>query len=74
MRSSRWFERLTANAKVATDLGSISASSDTTESEGRQMKQCLIKYIKNPKIPLLSFYFYIVGILPGIFSSNRDDF
>jgi hypothetical protein len=32
-------ERLTANAKVATVLGSIPASSDTVESEGRQMKQ-----------------------------------
>ncbi len=27
-------------AKVATVLGSIPASSDTVESEGRQMKQC----------------------------------
>ncbi len=40
-------ERLTANAKVATVLGSIAASSDTVESEGRQMKQCWIKYITN---------------------------
>ncbi len=32
-------ERLTASA-VATALGSIPASSDTVESEGRQMKQC----------------------------------
>jgi hypothetical protein len=31
---------LTANAEVATVLGSISASSDTVESEGWQMKQC----------------------------------
>ncbi len=37
---SDWLERLTANAKVATVLGSIPASSDTVESEGRQMKQC----------------------------------
>ncbi len=36
-----WLERLTANAEVATVLGSIPASSsDTVESEGRQMKQC----------------------------------
>ncbi len=27
-------------------MGSIPASSDTVESEGRQMKQCWIKYIK----------------------------
>ncbi len=33
-------EHLTANAKVATVLGSLPASSDTVESEGRQMKQC----------------------------------
>jgi hypothetical protein len=32
--------------KVATVLGSIPASSDTMESERRQMKQCWIKYIK----------------------------
>ncbi len=33
---------------------SIPVSSDTVESEGRQMKQCWIKYIKKPnKIPFL---------------------
>ncbi len=37
---AEWLERLTANAKVATVLSSIPASSDTVESEGRQMKQC----------------------------------
>ncbi len=31
---------LTANAKVATVLGSIPASSDTVKSKGQQMKQC----------------------------------
>jgi hypothetical protein len=31
---------LTANASVATVLGSIPASVGTVESEGRQMKQC----------------------------------
>jgi hypothetical protein len=36
---AEWLERLTANAGVATVLGSIPASSDTVESEGRQMKQ-----------------------------------
>ncbi len=35
MRSS-----LVSNAEVATVLGSIPASSDTVEFEGRQMKQC----------------------------------
>jgi len=44
-------ERLTANAKVATVLGSIPASSGTVESEGRQMKQCCIKYLKILKSP-----------------------
>jgi hypothetical protein len=33
-----WLERLTANAPVATVLGSIPASAGTVESEGRQMK------------------------------------
>ncbi len=43
------FERLMANAKVATFLGSIPATSDTEKSEGRQVKQCLIQYIyQNP--------------------------
>ncbi len=42
---TEWLERLTANAEVATVLGSISASSDTVE--GRQMKQCWIKQLKN---------------------------
>ncbi len=37
---------MAANAKVATLLGSIPASSDTVESEGRQMKQCSVTYIK----------------------------
>jgi hypothetical protein len=42
MRSSQWLERLAANAVVATVLGSIPASSDSVESEGRQMEQCWI--------------------------------
>jgi hypothetical protein len=33
-------QRLTANDEVATVLGSIPASSNIVESEGRQMKQC----------------------------------
>ncbi len=37
---AEWLERLTANAVVATILGSIPVTSDTVESEGRQMKQC----------------------------------
>ncbi len=45
-----WLERLTANAAVATVLGSIPASSDTVESEGRQMKQCWISYIDGKNI------------------------
>jgi hypothetical protein len=50
-----FLERLAVNAKTATVLGSIPASSDPVESEGRLMKQCLITYIKNKKskkIPL----------------------
>jgi hypothetical protein len=43
MRSSwvvRASERLSANAKFATVLGSIPAPSNTVESEGQQMNQC----------------------------------
>jgi hypothetical protein len=40
---TRLKECLTANAKVATVLDSIPASSDAVESVGRQMKQCQIK-------------------------------
>jgi hypothetical protein len=42
---AEWLERLTANTVVATVLGSIPASSDTVESEGRQMHQCWISYM-----------------------------
>jgi hypothetical protein len=35
---AEWLKRLSANAKVATVLGSIPASSDTVDSEGRQTK------------------------------------
>ncbi len=51
---AEWLERLTANAVVATVLGSIPASFDTVESEGWHMKQCWISCIKrkNPNIPL----------------------
>jgi hypothetical protein len=56
-------DRLTANALVATVLGSIPASSDTVESEGLQMKQCRKKYIhkKIKKIPLLEMYHIVLG-------------
>jgi len=59
MKSSWVVERLSANAVVATVLGSIPASSDTVESEGRKMKPCWISYIKEkiPKIPPLSIYY-----------------
>ncbi len=36
---AEWLERLTANAEVASVLGSIPAFSHTAGSEGRQMKQ-----------------------------------
>jgi hypothetical protein len=38
---------------MATVLGSLQASSNTDESEGRQMKQCQITYIKKRKNPPL---------------------
>ncbi len=37
---AEWPERLTNETEAATVLGTIRASSDTAESEGRQMKQC----------------------------------
>ncbi len=56
-------ESLTANAKVASVLGSISAFSDTSEYKGRQMEQCWIKSIKkSQKIPpfmlIIQHWFY----------------
>ncbi len=65
MRSSLVIRASTANAEVATVLGSIRASSDTVKSEGRQMKQCWIQFIekKNKKIPLLkNSYNYSCGL------------
>ncbi len=56
-----WFldfvDEMEVNAKVATVLDSIPASSDSVKSEGRQMKQCWIMYIKtkNLKTPLIWF-------------------
>jgi hypothetical protein len=44
---AEWLECLAINAKVATVLGSIPASSDAAESEGRQIKQWWITDIKN---------------------------
>ncbi len=41
---AEWLERLTANAEVATVLGSVPASSKIVESEGR----CLIEYMGKP--------------------------
>ncbi len=46
---AKWLECLTVNAVVAIVLGSIPASADTVESEGRQMKQRWISYIKRKK-------------------------
>ncbi len=45
---AEWLERLAAITNVTTILGSIPASSDTVESEGQQLKQCWITYIKKP--------------------------
>ncbi len=64
MRSSRvWLKRQADNAKVATVLASILASSDRVESEGRQMKQCLITYIKIKKSknsPLMFLHLFMI--------------
>jgi hypothetical protein len=47
MRSSEWLDRLTANAEVATFLGSISASSDTVESDEAMLYEVPKKEDKN---------------------------
>ncbi len=59
---------LTANANVATVLGSILASSYTV---GRQMEQCLIQYLK--KIPLWTIRLQIFRTR-GSFSVRRSLF
>ncbi len=52
MRFSRVVRASDCQSRV---LGSIPTSSDTTESERRQMNQCWIKYIKHyKKIPLFN--------------------
>jgi hypothetical protein len=60
IRFSRVIECLIANAKVAMVQSSIPASYNTEESEGRQIKQCLIKYIKNPKSPPVNLIFNLI--------------
>jgi hypothetical protein len=55
---AEWLEHLTASAIVATVLNSIPASSDTVESEGRQIKQCWISYIKRKKCQNTPLYKY----------------
>ncbi len=70
---SEWLERLTANAEVATVLGSIPASSDTVEveSEERQMKQWWIHYIKKINPPPHYFSHAVEQVEPA-FPSWRD--
>ncbi len=58
---AEWLEHLTANAVVATALGPIPASSDTVESEVRQMKQCWISYWY-----LLECYSYLSIAVPAV--------
>ncbi len=59
---ANWLERLAVNA--ATVLGSFPASSDTGESEGRQMKQCWITYIKRKKPKY--FFELLISDLSGV--------
>jgi len=64
-----WFELLTA--RVATVLGSIPESSDTVESEGRPMKQCRIKCIKNFKKSAVVI-FYSITVYVDKFEKNEN--
>ncbi len=67
MRSSRLVDEssgygldsLTASTKVATVLCLIQTSSDTVDSEERQVKQCWIQIFKNRKNSPLKFYFLL---------------
>ncbi len=61
---AEWLKHLTANAKVATVLGSIPASSDTVESERQKMKQCWIQHIKTPKMDEQILHNKSVLVLP----------
>ncbi len=67
---AEWLDRLTADAKVATVLGSIPAFSDTVESEGRQMKQCWIQDIEENKTKKSSCYVWIRFMPSGPRSST----
>ncbi len=49
-----------SNQSEAAVLGSIPSFSDTVKSEGRQMKQCWIKYIKN-KFPFRITAVTVIG-------------
>ncbi len=72
LRSSFWMksspvviERLTANAEFTTVLGSIPASSDTVESEGRPDEAVLNKVMKkSEKFPLILNVAHLLGV-PG---------
>ncbi len=76
-RSSLVVRASGCQAEVPTVLGSIPASSDTVESEGRQMKQCWIQYIekkKNPKkspFEVLAWYFGSGSASPGLMDRDR---
>jgi hypothetical protein len=49
---NRMVRAFNSQSRIATVRGSITATSTTVESEGRQMKQCWIKWWKNLKIVL----------------------
>ncbi len=55
---AKWLYRLTANAEVATFLGSIPAYSDTVESKGQQMKQCWKSTEKTHKKSFFTIFDY----------------
>ncbi len=57
-----WLERLTANAPVATVLGSILASVDTVESEGRQMILILMSRIDKYRISIIDLKYEMATI------------
>ncbi len=74
MRSSRVVRASDDNqCQVATVQGSIPASHDTVESEGRQIKQCWIKYRKITQIPILLLFYVSTSVAgPDLLNPNPD--
>ncbi len=56
-----------------TVLGSIKASSDTVESEGRQMKPCWMLYIEEEKIKKIPLFIFTKGTVEAVIKESRSE-